>query len=126
MNTPKYHRADEPIFWLLFGAGGMVVGMVLPSILILLLVAGFTTPDLNEGLLSYAHVKGMLGNWFISLCIFGVLTLCAWHCLHRIYHTLHDLKCPAHKLSWFVLYGAAAALTFIAFALQFLIYCKLF
>ncbi len=122
-NVP--HRSDEPIYWLLFGAGGMVAGIVLPSVLIVLLIAGVSSPDVASGLLSFEHVKGMLGNWFISLCIFGVIMLSAWHACHRIFHTLHDLTLPPSKLFWYALYGLAAAITFAALALQFLVYCKL-
>lgn len=124
-NTPQ-HRSDEPIYWLLFGAGGMVLGMIFPAVLILLIVAGIMQPDLNEGLLSFAHVKSMLGNWLSSLAIFVCLSLAAWHCMHRIFHSLHDLRLPSTKLAWFALYGAAACITFVALGLQLLIYCKLF
>ena len=122
MHSP---RSDEPIYWLLFGAGGMVVGIVLPAVILILLAAGVSSPDVATGLLSFEHVKSMLGNWLVSLCILGVISLTAWHAFPRIFHPLHDLTVPPSKLFWFALYGGAAAMTFICLALQFLIYCKL-
>lgn len=125
-NSQKPVRSDEPIYWLLFGTGGMTVAIVLPAIIILLLAAGLSSPDLNSGLLNFEQVKGFLGNWFVSLVIFGVIATVYWHAFHRIFHTLHDLGIHTTKLHWFALYGAAAACTFITFAIQFAVYCKLF
>ena len=121
----KPARSDEPIFWLLFGTGGMTVAIVLPAILIVLLAAGLSSPDMTSGLLNFEQVKGMLGNWLVSLIIFGVLATVFFHAFHRIYHTLHDLGIHVTKLHWFTFYGAAAACTFGAFFLQLAIYFKL-
>ena len=119
-------RSDEPVYWLLFGAGGMVLGIVMPSILVLLITAGLTGSDISSGVLSFEHVRGMLGNWFISLCIFGVVMLTFWHCFHRIYHSLHDLTIRVTKLHWFVLYGSAAALSFMALGFHLFAYVRAF
>ena len=123
MHSP---RSDEPIYWLLFGAGGMAVAMALPAVLVVLIVAGITSPDVSSGVLSFAHAKSILGCWIPALVLFGTIALVLWHAFHRIYHSLHDLTIRVTKLHWFVLYGGAAAFTFICFALQFVIYCKLF
>ena len=123
MHSP---RSDEPVYWLMFGAGGMAVAMALPAVLVVLLVAGITSPDVSSGVLSFAHAKSVLGCWIPALALFGTIALVLWHAFHRIYHSLHDLTIRVTKLHWFVLYGGAAAFTFICFALQFAIYCKLF
>ena len=123
MHSP---RSDEPVYWLMFGAGGMAVAMALPAVLVVLLVAGITSPDVSSGVLSFAHAKSILGCWIPALALFGTIALVLWHAFHRIYHSLHDLNIRVTKLHWFVLYGGAAAFTFICFALQFAIYCKLF
>ncbi|MCR5085619.1 MAG: fumarate reductase subunit D [Succinivibrionaceae bacterium] len=119
------NRSDEPIYWLLFGAGGMAVGVVLPAIVILMIVAGFQDVGEASGMLNFHQVGAVLGNWLLSAVLFGVIMLTAWHACHRIYHTLHDLTIRVTKLHWFVFYGLAAAITFAAAALQFLIYCQL-
>ena len=123
MHSP---RSDEPVYWLMFGASGMAVAMALPAVLVVLLVAGITSPDVSSGVLSFAHAKSILGCWIPALALFGTIALVLWHAFHRIYHSLHDLTIRVTKLHWFVLYGGAAAFTFICFALQFAIYCKLF
>ena len=35
-------RSDEPMYWLMFGAGGMVAAIVLPAIMVVLIAAGLT------------------------------------------------------------------------------------
>ena len=125
MQNNKPVRSDEPIFWLLFGTGGMTVAIVLPAIIILMLAAGLSSPDVNSGLLNFEQVKGILGNWLVNLILFGVIATVYWHAFHRIYHTLHDLGVHTTKLHWFAFYGAAAACTFITFGLQLVAYFKL-
>ena len=60
MHSP---RSDEPIYWLLFGAGGMVVGIVLPSVILVLLAAGISSPDVASGLLSFEHVRQLVSSF---------------------------------------------------------------
>ncbi|MBO6257888.1 MAG: fumarate reductase subunit D [Succinivibrio sp.] len=118
-------RSDEPIYWLMFGAGGMVAAIALPSLLVLLIVAGLTAPDLTSGMLNFSQISGLLGNWFLSLILFGIVFLLCFYSLHRIHHSSHDFGIHS-KITFFMCYGLAAALAFGALALQILIYCKLF
>lgn len=118
-------RSDEPIFWLLFGAGGMTVAMVLPAVLIILLAAGVSSPDLTSGLLNFEQAQGILGNWFVNLVLFGVQATVFFHAFHRLYHSLHDVGIHTTKLHHYVFYGAAMACTFSAMALQLAAYFKL-
>ncbi len=77
-------RADEPIYWLMFGAGGMAAAMVLPAIVILMIFAGLFGCEVDSGLFCYDQIKGMLGNWFLAIILFGVTASLFWHALHRI------------------------------------------
>jgi len=118
-------RSDEPVYWLMFGAGGMTAAIVLPAIMVILIVAGITNPGLSDGLLSFEQVKGLFGNWLLSIMLFGIVFLLSFYSLHRMYHSTHDFGFHS-KAFWYAAYGAAAAISFIVFALQFLVYCKLF
>ena len=112
------------MYWLMFGAGGMVASIVLPSIMIILIVAGIQG-DVNGGLLNFEQVKGLFGNWFLSICLFGIVFLLSFYALHRMHHSSHDFGIHS-KITWYIAYGTAAALSFVCLGLQFLDYCKLF
>ena len=77
-------RSDEPIYWGLFGAGGMVIAIVMPIVVLACIVAGF-----SDGVaMNIAHIAC---NPITGAVLIGCLILCIWHCLHRFYHGLHDL-----------------------------------
>ncbi|MDD6318402.1 MAG: fumarate reductase subunit D [Succinatimonas hippei] len=118
-------RSDEPIYWLMFGTGGMVAAWILPAILVVFIVAGICPPDSDAGLLSYSQVSGILGNWFLALVLFGVVFILSFYALHRMFHSLHDLNLHS-KIFWYICYGGAAAISFIDLGLQLLSYVELF
>lgn len=117
-------RSDEPMYWLMFGAGGMVASIVLPSIMVILIIAGIQG-DVNDGLLNFDQVSGLFGNWFLSICLFGIVFLLSFYALHRMHHSSHDFGIHS-KITWYIAYGTAAVLSFVCLGLQFLDYCKLF
>lgn len=118
-------RSDEPMYWLLFGAGGMVASMVLPAIMIVLIAAGYTSDDLNSGFLNLNQVHNIFSNWLLSLIVFGVVFLLSFYALHRMHHSSHDFGIHS-KITWYIAYGLAAAVSFISLGLQLLMYVKYF
>ncbi|MBQ2381496.1 MAG: hypothetical protein II291_02875 [Succinivibrio sp.] len=118
-------RSDEPMYWLLFGAGGMVASMVLPAIMVVLIAAGYTSDDLNSGFLNLNQVHNIFSNWLLSLIVFGVVFLLSFYALHRMHHSSHDFGIHS-KITWYIAYGFAAAVSFVSLGLQLLMYVKYF
>ena len=118
-------RSDEPMYWLMFGAGGMVASMVLPANMVELIAAGLTRKKKKNGFLNLGQVYGIFSNWFLSLCVFGVIFLLSFYALHRMHHSSHDFGIHS-KLTWYIAYGSAAAISFISLGLQLLMYVKFF
>ncbi len=77
--------SNEPLFWALFSAGGMVTALLFP---ILIVVTGFIVPA--EGI-EFGGLDSLFGNALIRLIVFGVAFVTFFHAAHRIRHTLKDL-----------------------------------
>ncbi|MEE4184882.1 MAG: fumarate reductase subunit FrdD [Gammaproteobacteria bacterium] len=109
----RYQRSHEPVVWALFGAGGMVAAFLLP---VLMLFTGVLVPlgIVDSATLSYARVQAFAEHWLGGLVVVGVIGLSAWHALHRIFHSLNDLKVGARRLRFMLCYGLAAAITVAA------------
>ena len=107
-------RSNEPIFWSLFGAGGVVAAFVLPT---LILITGLAAPlgVPTPGLLGYQRVSAFATSWAGAVFLWVVISLTLWHAFHRIYHSLHELG--IHRgllLVRVVSYGTALAGTLLA------------
>jgi fumarate reductase subunit D len=86
----KYIRSHEPIFWGLFGAGGMLTAFLTP---VMILITGILIPLglFNAQDLNYTHVHDFATSWYGAIIIFTLVALPLWHTLHRIFHGMHDL-----------------------------------
>ncbi|OGT78892.1 MAG: fumarate reductase [Gammaproteobacteria bacterium RIFCSPLOWO2_02_FULL_56_15] len=83
-------RSNEPIFWSLFGAGGLVVAFILPM---LIFITGIAVPlgILPREVLEFERIQDFANHWPGKLFIFAVISLTLWHSAHRIFLSLHDL-----------------------------------
>ncbi len=83
-------RSNEPVFWSLFGAGGMLSALIGFSIVF---VTGIGVPLsllLSPDLMSYPNMLAFAQHWFGKLVIFAVIALFLWHATLRILLLLDD------------------------------------
>lgn len=109
----QWKRSNAPIFWALFGGGGTLSSLFGPA---LILVTGLLVPLglLATGTMSYARMLALAQNFIGKAFVFAVIMLFAWHAMHRIYKSLHDIGIPPGTASKLVCYGIAAIVTIVA------------
>lgn len=79
--------SNEPFWWALFGAGGVVSAMFLP---VLLILTGLAIPLGLVEAPDYDSLHGLLSFPVTRLVLFGVVTLSLFHWAHRFRFTLYD------------------------------------
>lgn len=107
-------RSNEPIFWSLFGAGGMLAALIGPALVFITGIAvpfGFMFP---ADAMSYGHMLAFAQSWIGKLLLLAVIALFLWHAAHRIAILLHDFGVHAVVMVSFVCYGLAFAGTAVA------------
>ena len=107
-------RSNEPIFWSLFGAGGMLAALIGPA---LVFVTGIAVPlgiVFAPDTMSYAHMLAFAQNWVGKIFLFAVVSLFLWHAAHRIAILLHDFGVHAVTVVKFFSYGFAFLGTVVA------------
>ena len=116
-NAPLPKRTIAPLFWLLFGAGGMVSALFGPALILLtgvMIPHGWGVPT-RFG--SYDSVMAFARNPLGKLVLLAVIALLFWHAAERLFLTLKDMRAaPVWLLRWLT-YGVAAALTVLTLAL---------
>ncbi len=104
-------RSNAPIFWLLFGAGGMLSALLGSA---LVFITGLAVPlgwPLPADLMSHARMAALAQHWAGKAFLFTVISLFAWHAAHRIFHSLHDLGLRTGWVARLACYGSALAIT---------------
>jgi fumarate reductase subunit D len=99
-------RHPEPLLWMLFSAGGVVSGMLMP---ILALLLGVALPLGWLAAPSHGHMLAVIANPLTRLVLFGLCALSLFHWAHRFRHTLYDGLQIKHlnEVIAFLTYGAA-------------------
>jgi fumarate reductase subunit D len=100
-------RSNAPIFWALFGAGGMLSALVGAMLVWITGIAAPAGIGLSSNALDYSRVLGFAHSWPGRLALFVIISLFLWHSAHRIFHTLHDLGIHAGLLARLLCYGTA-------------------
>ena len=82
-------RSNKPIFWSLFGAGGMLSALIGP---VLIFITGIAVPMglMRRETMSYERMLALVHNPIGKLAIVAVIGLFLFHGLHRMYHCVHD------------------------------------
>ena len=104
-------RSNAPVFWLLFGAGGMLSALFGTALVVITGVAAPLGLPPAAGLYAYPRMLGIAQHGPVKALLFLVIALFAWHAVHRILHSLHDLGLPMALPAKLACYGTALALT---------------
>tara|TARA_R110001583_G_scaffold6618_2_gene33553 strand:- start:27280 stop:27669 length:390 start_codon:yes stop_codon:yes gene_type:complete len=112
-----YIRSHEPIFWGLFGAGGMLTAFLTPA---MVLITGLLIPlgIIDKGNFNYQSIYELATTWYGAGIILVLVALPLWHTLHRIFHGLHDLGVKRGRdLQQVISYGFAFAVSVFVFTI---------
>jgi fumarate reductase subunit D len=110
-------RSLAPLFWLPFGAGGMLSALFGPALIIL---TGFMLP-LGLGLPArfgdFAHVLAFVHHPLGKLVLLAVIALFLWHGAERMFLTLKDMRAGDLLVLRLATYGVAGVLTLVTLTL---------
>ena len=108
-------RSNAPIFWALFGAGGMLSALTGP---VLIFIVGLAVPLgilLPADTMSYPRMLAFSQHIVGKLILLAIIVLYLWHAAHRIYKSLHDVGIHPSTESKLACYGTALIGTVVAF-----------
>jgi fumarate reductase subunit D len=102
-------RSNQPFFWLLFGAGGMLSASIGAMMVFITGVAAPLGLGVSRDLASYGNALAFARSIPGKAFLFAVVSLFLWHAAHRIYHSLHDLGVRPGMPAQLACYGTALA-----------------
>ena len=105
----RMKRSNAPIFWTLFGAGGMLSALVGAMLVFITGIAAPLGIMFPRDALSYSRILAFTQHWAGKGFLFVVIALFLWHSAHRIFHSLHDLGVHAGMGAKLMCYGMAMA-----------------
>jgi fumarate reductase subunit D len=114
-SAPK--RSIAPVFWLLFGAGGMLSALFGPALIVLtglMLPHGWGVP---ASFADFPHVLAFVRHPLGKLVVLAVIALFFWHGAERMFLTLKDMRAGPLSLLRLLTYGVAALLSLVTIAL---------
>ncbi|MBP6108920.1 MAG: fumarate reductase subunit FrdD [Rhodocyclaceae bacterium] len=114
-------RSNAPIFWLLFGAGGMLSALLGPM---LVFITGVAIPlglIFAPDAFSYAHMQAFAQHLLGKAFILAVIALFLWHAGHRIFHSLHDVGIHAGIAAKAFCYGIPLLATFVTLVITLVV-----
>jgi fumarate reductase subunit D len=117
IHRPAPKRSFAPIFWLLFGAGGMLSALFGPALIIL---TGFMIPHgwgLPADFGDFPHAIAFARHPIGKLVALAVIALFFWHGAERLFLTLKDMRAGKLLLLRLMTYGVAGLLTLVTAAL---------
>lgn len=107
-------RSNAPIFWGLFGAGGMLSALLGPM---LVFITGLAVPlgfIVAPDAMSYPNMLAFAQHWIGKAFLFAIIALFLWHAAHRIFHSLHDIGIHGGSAAKLLTYGVALLATLVA------------
>jgi fumarate reductase subunit D len=96
-------RSADPLWWLLFSAGGVVAAFLMPVTIVL---TGIAVP---AGRLSQDSLLALARHPLGGLYLFVLVSMSLFHSAHRFRYALVDLGFPRLGGQAWLFYGTAAA-----------------
>lgn len=101
----------EPLWWLLFGAGGFVAALVFPALFFVVAIA-FPLGWLGDPIETFLRMRTLFANPVGQVLLLVILALPIWHAAHHTRHFVVELGFPqADRPLGTLLYVAAAFAT---------------
>jgi fumarate reductase subunit D len=109
-------KSNEPFWWALFSAGGVVAALAMPITILVTSIA------VGADWISENRFLELLRNPLVRLYLFFLISLPLFHWAHRFRYTIVDLGVKAARGTIAALcYGTAVVGTFLALIFLFLI-----